>query len=91
MELIGYYLLFAFSISISACYLWFMPLVKQAKQQGIKNSFTYYYKASIVVYILISAAVAPILLFPMLSHEMALRFEEGLRKEILKPEEDFQS
>lgn len=88
MELIGYYLLFAFSISISACYFWFIPLVKEAKEGNISNSFTEYPKLSIVVYVLVSSLVAPLLLMPMLSSEMALKFEDGLRKEILRPDQE---
>lgn len=88
MELIGYYLLFAFSISISACYFWFSPLVKEAQQSQISNSFTQYPKLSTVVYVLVSAIVAPLLVFPMFSSEMAGRFEEGLRKEILRPDQE---
>lgn len=86
MELIGYYLLFAFSISITACIFWFSPLVRLAKQNEIENSFTQYPILSTVVYICISAVVAPLLIFPMLSDSMAEKFQDGLRREILKPD-----
>lgn len=88
MELIGYYLLFAFSISISACYFWFSPVLRQAQEAQISNSFTQYPKLSTVVYVLVSALVAPLLVFPMFSSEMALRFEQGLRTEIMKPDQE---
>ena len=88
MELIGYYLLFALSISITACYFWFWPILRDAKQAGIKNSFTQYPVLSTIVYVLISAVVAPLLLFPMLSAAMALRFEIGLRTEMLKADQE---
>jgi hypothetical protein len=84
MEVIGYYLLFAFSIAIAACYLWFWPLVQQAKAQGIQNSFTQYPKISTLVYILVSAVVAPVLVPPMFSEAMALKFQAGLHREIFK-------
>jgi hypothetical protein len=84
MELIGYYLLFALSIAIAACYLWFWPMVQQAKTAGIQNSFTQYPKISTLVYILVSAVVAPLLLPPMLSETMAQRFQAGLHREIFK-------
>jgi hypothetical protein len=84
MELIGYYLLFALSIAIAACYLWFWPMVQQAKTMGIQNSFTQYPKISTIVYILVSAVVAPLLLPPMLSETMAQRFQAGLHREIFK-------
>jgi hypothetical protein len=91
MELIGYYLLFALSIAISACYFWFWPLLQTARNSGIENSFTQYPKISTVVYILVSALVAPLLIPPMFSQEMALRFEEGLKREILKPDPEIKS
>ena len=91
MELIGYYLLFAFSISISACYFWFWPLLQEARTARIQNSFTYYPVLSTVIYILVSAVVAPLMIFPMFSSAMALRFEIGLRSEILKPDTEIHS
>ncbi len=84
MELIGYYLLFALSTAIAACYLWFWPMVQQAKTAGIQNSFTEYPKISTVVYVLVSALVAPLLVPPMLSENMAQRFQAGLHREIFK-------
>jgi len=79
MELIVYYLLFAFSTSITACIFWFSPLLREARQDKIENSFTQYPMLSTIVYICISAVVAPLLVFPLLSNSMAEKFEHGLR------------
>jgi len=84
MGLTEYYLLFAFSTSITVCYLWFWPLLQKAKEQNIKNSFTGYPMLSMVIYILLSAFIAPLLIMPILSAEMGEKFERGLSKEILK-------
>jgi hypothetical protein len=84
MELISYYLLFALSTAIAACYLWFWPMVQQAKAQGVENSFTEYPVLSTVVYVLISTVVAPLLVPPMLSESIAQRFQAGLHREIFK-------
>jgi len=84
MELISYYLLFALSTAIAACYLWFWPMVQQAKAQGVQNSFTEYPVLSTVVYVLISTVVAPLLVPPMLSESIAKRFQAGLHREIFK-------
>jgi hypothetical protein len=84
MELISYYLLFALSTAIAACYLWFWPMVQQAKTQGVENSFTEYPVLSSVVYVLISTVVAPLLVPPMLSENIAQRFQAGLHREIFK-------
>lgn len=86
MELIVYYLLFAFSTSITACIFFFSPLIREARQNNIENSFTQYALLSTVVYVCISAVVAPLLIFPLLSDSVATRFQDGLRREIMKPD-----
>ena len=86
MELIGYYALFAFSISISACYIWFWPLVQEATLKNTDNGFTRFPVLSAVIYILVSAVAAPILILPMFSETMAERFKKGLQNEIFKPD-----
>ena len=84
MELIGYYLLFALSTSITACYFWFWPLVQQARREQISNTFSQYPKTSTVVYIVVSTVAAPLLVLPLLSERMAEQFQAGLAREILK-------
>jgi len=84
MGLIEYYVLFAFSTSITVCYLWFWPLLQKAKTENIKNSFTHYPMMSMLIYIFISAFIAPLLIMPILSESMGEKFERGLAKEILK-------
>lgn len=84
MELIAYYLLFAFSTAITASIFFFSPLIREARQSNIHNSFTENPVLSTVVYICISAIVAPMLVFPLLSDSIAQRFQDGLRREIMK-------
>lgn len=91
MELIGYYILFACSLSLTACYFWFWPILCEAKAAGIQNSFTEYPKLSLVIYFVISTVIAPLMLFPMLNAAMALRFEIGLRTEMLKTDQEISS
>lgn len=91
MELIGYYVLFACSLAISASYFWFWPILQEAKASGIQNSFTNYPTLSLIVYCLISTVVAPLLILPMVSSAAALQFEIGLRKEMLKPDQEISS
>lgn len=86
MGVIEYYVLFAFSTSITACYLWFWPLLRKAKEQNVMNSFTENPILSTIIYIGISTIIAPILLMPLFSNDMAEKFERGLSKEILKQE-----
>lgn len=84
MELIAYYLLFAFSTAITASIFFFSPLIREARQSNIENSFTQYPVLSTVVYICISTVVAPMLVFPLISNSIAQRFQDGLRREIMK-------
>ena len=84
MGIIEYYLLFAFSTSITACYLWFWPLVQKAREQNIINAFTTNPYLSTTVYIMISAIIAPVLILPLLISSVAESFERGLSKEIMR-------
>ena len=84
MGLIEYYLLFAFSSSITTCYLWFWPLLQKARQENIKNSFTEYPILSVLVYTLVSTLVAPLIIYPILSDKAGKSWERGLSKEIFK-------
>ena len=84
MGLIEYYLLFAFSSSITTCYIWFWPLLQKAKQENIKNSFTEYPVISVIVYILLSALIAPLIVLPLLSAKAGESWGRGLSKEIFK-------
>lgn len=88
MEIIGYYLLFAFSISLTAAFYWFVPLLKEAYALGVVNSMTQNPKLSFVVYVIVSAIVAPLLVFPMFSSNMEQHFVAGLRKEMLLPDQE---
>jgi len=84
MGIVEYYLLFAFSTSITACYIWFYPLLQKARLNNVENGFTNNPKLSIVVYILVSTIFAPFLVLPLLFTKYAEAFERGLSKEILK-------
>jgi hypothetical protein len=91
MELILYYAIFAFSTAITACIFWFWPLVQEAKTLEVVNSFTENPKLSAVVYVFVSAVVAPMLVAPLFSQTIAARFSRGLRSEILKSDAKNQS
>lgn len=83
MSFIEGYLIFAFSTALAVCYLWYWPVLQQAKSKNIKNSFTRNPKLSVVVYVLASAIIAPLLVFPLLSTKFGEAFERGLSKEVL--------
>jgi hypothetical protein len=84
MDVIEYYLLFALSTSITACYIWFYPLLQKARANNIENGFTNNPKLSIVVYIVVSTIAAPFLVLPLLFTKYGEAFERGLSREMLK-------
>jgi hypothetical protein len=84
MDLIGYYLLFAFSTSLTACYIWFWPLLQKAMAQDVKNALTKAPILGIVIYILVTALIAPVIVLPLLIPQMGENFARGLERELLK-------
>jgi hypothetical protein len=86
MDLIGYYLLFAFSTSLTACYVWFWPLLQKAMAQGVKNALTKAPILGVFIYILVTALIAPVIVLPILVPKMGENFARGLERELLKPD-----
>lgn len=86
MDLIGYYLLFAFSTSMTSCYVWFWPILQKARAQQVENSLTANPLLGIVVYIMVTAFAAPIIVLPLLIPSMSDSFIRGLEREMLKPD-----
>ena len=84
MDLIGYYLLFAFSTSLTACYVWFWPLLQKAKEKGVENALTKAPVLGIIVYILVTALIAPVIVLPLLIPSMSDNFVRGLERELMK-------
>jgi ABC-type multidrug transport system permease subunit len=84
MDLIGYYLLFAFSTSITACYVWFWPILQQTKEKGVTNALTNAPILSIVVYVIVTALIAPVIVLPLLVPSMGEKFAIGLERELMK-------
>lgn len=88
MSFIEGYIIFAFSTSIAACYIWFWPIIVQAVKNKVDNSFTKRPKLSAVVYILMTAVIAPLIVLPLLVPSYSEAFERGLRREIDKPDQE---
>lgn len=80
----GYYLLFAFSTSITACYFWFWPCLQQALDKNIDNALTRAPVLSILIYLIITALIAPVIVPPLLVPSMGEKFARGLQREIMK-------
>lgn len=76
--MIEYYLIFAFATSIFALIDIFMPVLNEAKADGIENVLTENPKLSYFVYICISTIIAPLIVLPLLVPSMNLRFRTSL-------------
>lgn len=84
MALIGYYLLFAFSTSLTACYVWFWPLLQKAISQNVKNALTRAPVLAVVTYIIVTAFIAPVIVLPLLVPKMGENFARGLERALLE-------
>lgn len=84
MDWLVFYTIFALTTSICVWLFFYIPLVKEASQRGVKNSFTASPVLSSVVYIVISTFIAPSLFIPLFSEHHGKLFRQALREEILK-------
>lgn len=86
MGLIEYYVIFAFSTGIATWYLWYLPIFKKAVASGVNNSLMLNPKLGHVIFILTSALIAPVLLWPLLSQDAGEKFSRGLEQEMFRPD-----
>jgi len=84
MDWLIIYAIFALTTSICAWLFYFMPLVKEAKNRGVINTFTNSPLLSSVVYIVISTFIAPTIFIALFSNQHSKQFYEALKQEILK-------
>lgn len=84
MDWLIFYTVFALTTSICAWLFYYIPLVAEARQRGVSNTFTNSPVLSSIVYIVISSFIAPSLFIPLFSEQQGKLFREALRGEILK-------
>lgn len=82
-----YYIIFALTTGLTSCYLFLVPAINKAKQQGIINSFTTNTKLSYLIYTLSSAIFAPLTIIPIIFDTSAIKFMIGIEKVVLEPNE----
>jgi hypothetical protein len=87
MGLMEYYIIFALTTGLTSCYLFLVPAINKAKQQGIINSFTTNTKLSYLIYTLSSAIFAPLTIIPIIFDTSAIKFMIGIEKVVLEPNE----
>lgn len=83
--MIELYLAFAISTAIIALVFAFNPILRKAQALGIENPFTDNPLLTRVVYLIISALIAPVLVLPLLVPSMNTRFIAALEKSLLEP------
>jgi hypothetical protein len=87
MGLIEYYIIFALTTGLTSCYLFLVPAINKAKQQGIINSFTINSNLSYLIYTLCSSIFAPLTIFPIMFNTSGIKFMTGIEKVVLEPNE----
>jgi hypothetical protein len=87
MELMEYYIIFALTTGLTSCYLFLIPAINKAKEQGVINSFTTNTKLSYLIYTLTSAIFAPLTIFPIIFNTSGIKFMMGIERVVLEPNE----
>jgi uncharacterized membrane protein YdjX (TVP38/TMEM64 family) len=84
MEIIEVYLLFALTTGITSCYLFLLPAIALARDEGIQNSFTENTWLSCLIYITITTITAPFAILPIFIPSFAERFKIGLERAVME-------
>ena len=82
-----YYIIFALATSIFALIDVFMPVLKEAKEFGVRNVLTENPKLSYFIYVCISTLIAPLIVLPVLVPSMNTRFRNSLANLVNEQEE----
>lgn len=86
MVLIQFYLIFAIATALTAWWGFFRPLIKEAKSNGVKNTFVDAPILSGTVFILVSILLAPFLVSALIFPIHGEYFRSGLKRVIEEPE-----
>lgn len=82
-----YYIIFALATAIFALIDIFIPVLREARDFGIKNVLTENPKLSYFVYFCITAIIAPMVVLPILVPSMNVRFRASLATMVNEQEE----
>lgn len=84
MEALIVYTVFAITTGICSWLFYYMPVLQEARELCINNSFTRSPILSSFVYIVISTLIAPMIFIPLFNPMQGIAFVEALRREMLK-------
>ena len=85
--MLEYYIIFALATSIFALIDIFMPVLREAREFGVRNVLTENPKLSYAVYFCISTLIAPLIILPVLVPSMNARFRNSLANLVNEQEE----
>ena len=82
-----YYIIFALATGVFALIDVFIPVLREARDFGVKNVLTENPKLSYFIYFCISAIIAPMIVLPVLVPSMNARFRASLANLVNEQEE----
>lgn len=85
--IIVYYLILAFGIALATMLLYYLPIVRFAKANGVDNSITQYPIIGAITYLVVTAVMAPFVVSTLILPSHGERFREGLFRAVCKPDE----
>jgi hypothetical protein len=83
-----YYAIAALTTSISTLVWYYIPVIRQARREGVVNSLTERYILGSIVFICVTFVLAPFVLSTMLFPSHGERFRHGLYKSIIKSDNE---
>lgn len=84
MEALIIYTVFAITTGICSWLFYYRPVLKEARELCVNNSFTRSPILSSFVYMTISMLIAPIVFIPLFNAMQSMAFVAALRREMLK-------
>lgn len=87
MELIELYVIFATATAIIALFTFYIPLVKEARANGVSNVLTESMLLSSLIFFFVTVVLAPFVFPATIIPSQADQFRAGLKRAINRPEE----
>lgn len=84
MEALIIYTVFAITTGICSWLFYYRPVLQEARELCVNNSFTRSPILSSFVYMTISMLIAPIVFIPLFNAMQSMAFVAALRREMLK-------
>lgn len=83
MEVITYYFIFALATALTILVRFYIPVLKIARNDEIKNAVTIHPILGCVVFVVITTFLAPVLLSTLIVSEHGKHFMQGLHRSMI--------